>query len=280
MDAAVLEEPPCVCEVYWDCIRLAQRRGGRHEVYIHRIDSSSNNNSNNNGSRRPTVRLSAAAPAASPESPRRSLETLCCWGAFGVSLEPQGGYLLLVETAERVGQIGDAQLLKVGSFRAIDLRLPPLQQQKQQQQRWGLVTRQLRRPLRLRLGDFLGTDVLVTRLVPSSLDSSSSSNSSSSSSSSSRFYGDSPYLPWISEALEMGGFYFSLSMDLTVSLQQALQQRPAAAPVSSAAAAVAATSAAKSGQKETEGDRFLWNRLLLQPLQQHAQTLGMRAIQG
>ncbi|KAL8443636.1 hypothetical protein Emed_006654 [Eimeria media] len=288
MNAAVLEEPPCVCEVYADCVRLRRQRGVTDEVYIHRIDSSG---SSSNGEK-PSLQLSPSPPAAAAGGDQRvCLERLSCWGAFGVFLEPQGGYLLLVETADRVAQLGAAQILNIKSFRAIDLRLPIQQQQQQQQheqqQRWASHTRQLRRPLRLRLGDAVAAEVSVTTLRPvsdletprantsNSSNSSSSNSSSSKSSSSSSGSGneDSPYLPWLFEALAMGGFFCSLTVDLTVSLQRALQQAAVSPPVPAAAAA-------QSRGDEDDGDRFLWNRLLLLPLQEHAKTLGLRAIQG
>ncbi|KAL8275427.1 hypothetical protein Esti_000639 [Eimeria stiedai] len=280
MDAAVLEEPPCVCEVYADCVRLKRQRDVTDEVYIQRIDSSSSSGE------RPSLRLSSSPPAAAAGGdPRRCLGRVSCWGAFGVFLEPTGGYLLLVEAADRVAQLGTAQILGIKSFRAVDLRLPSQQEQQQQQQqqqhpkleqqRWAVHMRQLRRPLRLRLGDAVAAEVSVTTLRPVSVLEAPSASTSSSNSSSSSGNGDedSPYLPWLFEALAMGGFFCSLSVDLTVSLQHALQQAAVSPPV-------AAATAAQNRGEQANGDRFFWNRLLLLPLQEHAKTLGLRAIQG
>ncbi|KAL8450283.1 hypothetical protein Emag_003306 [Eimeria magna] len=281
MNAAVLEGPPCVCEVYADCVRLKRQRGVTDEVYIQRIDSSRSCSSGE----RPSLQLSPSPPAATAGGgdQRRCLGRVTCWGAFGVFLEPAGGYLLLVEEADRVAQLGTAQILGIKSFRAVDLRLPSQQQQHEQQheqQRWASHTRQLRRPLRLRLGDAVAAEVSVTTLRPVSVletlnaNTTSSSNNNSSNSSSSRDENeDSPYLPWLFEALAIGGFFCSLTVDLTVSLQRALQQAAVSSPVPAAAAAQS------RGEEENE-DRFLWNRLLLLPLQEHAKTLGLRVIQG
>ncbi|XP_026192045.1 uncharacterized protein LOC34620531 [Cyclospora cayetanensis] len=267
MDAALLEEPPILCEVFADCIRLSHRRKGAadDEVYIHRLDTT--DDSCGNG--RPPLQLSSAQPDARSEAPRRCLASFACWGTFGVALEPSGGYLLLVETAERVGQIGEGQIFGIRSFRALDLRKPTEQQQQQLEK--AFCTRQLKRPLRLRPGDVLAAEVLVTDFAGSWLSSSWSKECTSSASVGCEE--SSPYLPWIFEALAMGGFFFSPTFDLSVSLHHVLKQKLADL-------GPAAAEPRKGTADTVGGNRFLWNRTLLQPLQQHAVTLGVRAIQG
>ncbi|OEH75322.1 sac1 phosphoinositide [Cyclospora cayetanensis] len=267
MDAALLEEPPILCEVFADCIRLSHRRKGAadDEVYIHRLDTT--DDSCGNG--RPPLQLSSAQPDARSEAPRRCLASFACWGTFGVALEPSGGYLLLVETAERVGQIGEGQIFGIRSFRALDLRKPTEQQQQQLEK--AFCTRQLKRPLRLRPGDVLAAEVLVTDFAGSWLSSSWSKECTSSASVGCEE--SSPYLPWIFEALAMGGFFFSPTFDLSVSLHHVLKQKLADL-------GPAAAEPRKGTADTVGGNRFLWNRTLLQPLQQHAATLGVRAIQG